>query len=69
MNYVRFNEGGKIHIVPLHTDRTLCEDERPPTRATNCKGPATCELCLQSLENLLTSLRPLRLFSGGDTLL
>jgi hypothetical protein len=69
MKYVRYNDDGKIHLLPLHTNRTLCGDERPLTRATETEGPGTCEWCLQSLEDLLTTLSPLRLLSGGDPVL
>ena len=28
MKYVRYGQGQKTHIRPLHTHRTLCADER-----------------------------------------
>jgi hypothetical protein len=52
MNYIRFGENQKIHIRPLHTKRTLCGDERDVTKAIQCDGPATCEWCVQSLDDL-----------------
>ena len=53
MNLVQLADDGVVHIEPLHTASTLCNDKRGRRRVVTADAGPLCQWCKESLKELV----------------